>query len=348
MAVVQVPESVLAWVVGHFEARSRVSRVCPLREVPGERGPWLLTVSSASGDRDVVLKTGPLDVEADDRGTFEPVSITASLSTEAAALDLAESHGLPTPRLIGVDLHGGCGRRALLTTAVAGQEVPDEDALAALGAVLPRVHAVQVPPSPHLPPRTRARQGEHYIAWRAQQRRAIQSYQAGSAREREELRSQVAAGKPGWPAEWVREYLEVAASTPLIEEAERVLEQLPHSTEPTGLVHNDIAIGNVIWSSSRSPVVIDWEGAGSGPTGLDLGNARFEVAMHYGPHAADTLLRGWTEWAGAPVPDDLPYWDLSATLNTPADLRRWAANLPRATESRDAFIEHVLERVAPT
>ncbi|MEQ7006838.1 phosphotransferase [Actinopolymorpha sp. B17G11] len=219
--------------------------------------------------------------------------------------------------------------------------------MSALGAVLPRIHAVQVPPNPHLPPRTRARQGEHFISQRAQRRRAIQNYQAGSTRDREELHSQVAASNPAWSAERVQKYLTDPGTTPLIEEAERVLEQLPQSTEPTGLVHNDIAIGDVIWSTGRRPVVIDWEGAGSGATGLDLGNARFELAMHYGVRAAETLLRGWTEVAGAPAPDDLLYWDLSATLNTPANLQGWAP-MPHATEGRDAFITHVLRRVGAT
>ncbi|MEQ4207341.1 phosphotransferase [Actinopolymorpha sp. B9G3] len=152
---------------------------------------------------------------------------------------------------------------------------------------------------------------------------------------------------PAWSAERVQQYLTDPGTTPLIEEAERVLEQLPHSTEPTGLVHNDIAIGDVIWSTGRRPVVIDWEGAGSGATGRDLGNARFELAMHYGVRAAETLLRGWTEVAGAPAPDDLLYWDLSATLNTPANLQGWAP-MPHATEGRDAFITHVLRRVGAT
>ncbi|MEQ4206176.1 phosphotransferase [Actinopolymorpha sp. B9G3] len=264
------------------------------------------------------------------------------MSTEATALTLAEDHRLPAPRLIAADLAGGCGRLALMTTAVTdGTQATDEIGLRALGALLPTVHAVSVPPHPDLPPRTRAREGDDYVAVRAQQRDDIDHHESGTDRERRELCHRLISDHPNWSQERLDRYLTVPATTPLIQQAERILGQLPHSSEQAGLVHDDVALGNVIWAESK-PVLIDWEGAGSGPAGLDLGNARFEIAQQHGQQGADLLRQGWQQSSSEPLPADLDYWDLSAALNTPANLAHWG---PDASHRRDAFLRHVLTRL---
>jgi aminoglycoside phosphotransferase (APT) family kinase protein len=292
----------------------------------------------------VVLKTGPIDVDAT-RQTTQPVAIQASMATEAAALTLAENHRLPVPRLIAHDLVGECGRIALLTTAALGNpSAPDDHSIRALGELLPKIHAVKVPSDPALPVRVRAREGDDYVGFRARQRGDIEHYRTGISGEQHNVHARVVEEHPNWPQKRVHRYLTTPTTTPLIEQAERLMQELPHNSAPTGLVHNDIAPGNVIWTDD-SPVLIDWEGAGAGPTGLDLGNARFELALHRGTRAADLALEGWRRNADVAIPDDLPYWDLSAALNTPANLTAWSSN-PDATERRDAFISHVLTKLA--
>ncbi|WP_152363934.1 phosphotransferase family protein [Microlunatus speluncae] len=292
----------------------------------------------------MVLKTGPTDLDAT-RRTTHPVSIRASMATEVAALAVAENNRLPVPHLIAVDLDGLCGRIALLTTAVQGSPTSADDVgVRNLGELLPRIHAITVPSDPNLPGRVRAREGDNYVAFRARQREDIDRYRTGTRSEQQDLRDRVHDDHPEWAPQRVRRYLTVPATTPLIMRAEQVLSRLPCSTEPAGFVHDDIAPGNVIWTTSRGPVLIDWEGAGSGPAGLDLGNVRFELALRHGAHTADLVLEGWRRNGSVAVPDDLPYWDLSAALNTPVNLASWSSD-PIATERRDHYLAHVLNRL---
>jgi aminoglycoside phosphotransferase (APT) family kinase protein len=91
-----------------------------------------------------------------------------------------------------------------------------------------------------------------------------------------------------------------------------------------GFVHGDLWQGNAMWDGDRLTALIDWECAGVGPAGVDLGSLRLDAAMCFGPTAADDVLAGWEAEAGRRA-DDVAYWDVVASLSTPPDVG-WFAN----------------------
>ena len=46
---------------------------------------------------------------------------------------------------------------------------------------------------------------------------------------------------------------------------------------------------------------------------------RLDAALHYGLGAAGQVIEGWRGSTGAP-PDEMPYWDLVASLTTVGDM----------------------------
>lgn len=65
-----------------------------------------------------------------------------------------------------------------------------------------------------------------------------------------------------------------APARPLLAEAERVLSGLPAAVGATGLVHGDLWHGNTLWTDHELTALIDWDGAGVGQPGVDLGSLR--------------------------------------------------------------------------
>jgi aminoglycoside phosphotransferase (APT) family kinase protein len=86
-----------------------------------------------------------------------------------------------------------------------------------------------------------------------------------------------------------------------------------------GFVHGDLWQGNVLWHNDTITAVVDWDSAGRGPAGLDLGSLRLDAALCFGIDAADDVLNGWQDHAGRPA-EDVAYWDLIAALSTPPDM----------------------------
>ena len=119
-----------------------------------------------------------------------------------------------------------------------------------------------------------------------------------------------------------------------------------------GFVHGDLWMGNTMWSAdNRLVAVIDWDCAGRGPAGVDLGSTRLDAATAYGDGAEKDILRGWEREAGRAA-DDLARWDIVAALCTPPDMGWFATatqgqgrpDLTREllVERRDAFLERAL------
>jgi aminoglycoside phosphotransferase (APT) family kinase protein len=106
---------------------------------------------------------------------------------------------------------------------------------------------------------------------------------------------------------------------PLLQQAERLIETRRQPAAPEGFVHGDLWQGNTMWRGESLTAVIDWDCAGSGPAGVDLGSLRCDAATAFGPEAADDVLAGWEHAAGRPA-DDVAYWDVVAALSTPPDM----------------------------
>ena len=143
-------------------------------------------------------------------------------------------------------------------------------------------------------------------------------------------------------------------STPLLDEAEQAIAAAAVPAHRQALVHGDCWQGNMMWRGETFVGFVDWESAGRGPAGIDLGYLRMDVAVHFGPERIDAVLAGWLD-ADGPRLADLAYWDVLAGLCTPADLRAWVPVLAGAGRAdldadivsarRDRFLVDALARL---
>jgi aminoglycoside phosphotransferase (APT) family kinase protein len=141
----------------------------------------------------------------------------------------------------------------------------------------------------------------------------------------------------------------------LLREAVDAVARLPMPLSGPVFVHGDLWQGNTMWVADELVAVIDWDAAGAGHPGIDVGSMRCDAAMLFGDGAADVVTTGWQERAGRPPPD-LAYWDVVAAVNTPPDLAEWESviqdqgrpDLDAATLNtrRDSFLRAALDRLA--
>jgi aminoglycoside phosphotransferase (APT) family kinase protein len=143
-------------------------------------------------------------------------------------------------------------------------------------------------------------------------------------------------------------------TTPLLDQVDAYLATAAPSFDETVLVHGDLWQGNLLYDNDQVVGVIDWEAAGAGNPGIDLGSLRWDAATLFGPSAADEILAGWEAAAGRAA-TDVAYWDLVAGANTPADLTpmqdaiaqqgRPDLDGPTLTQRRDEFLQSALARI---
>jgi len=144
-------------------------------------------------------------------------------------------------------------------------------------------------------------------------------------------------------------------STLLLDEAERAVSTYVVSPHRQALVHGDCWQGNMMWRDGVFVGFVDWESAGRGPAGIDLGYLRMDVAVQFGPERVEAVLAGWLD-ADETSPADLAYWDVVAGLCTPADLRDWVPVLAAAgrvdldasivSARRDRFLADALAQLS--
>ncbi|MDG4825312.1 aminoglycoside phosphotransferase family protein [Asanoa sp. WMMD1127] len=234
-----------------------------MRSLHGGESPWWIV-----GPRFAVVLRSPSS-----RITPEQVA------TNAAALTVAEAHGLPAPRLLAAELDDGAPRT--LETVLPGTSTwptaPSTALFLAAGAAIAQVHAVALDPRPHLPMRPRPI--------------AVDDF----ARDRR---------------------LGLMPTTPLLERADEVVQRMAAPAAPKGFVHGDVWPGNTLRMGIRVRALIDWKTAGVGNAGVDLGELRKQVAILYDDDAPRHVLAGWERASGRRA-DDLAYWDAVAALNTP-------------------------------
>ncbi|MFF0338735.1 aminoglycoside phosphotransferase family protein [Kribbella sp. NPDC004875] len=243
----------------------------PIREVRplhGAQGPWLLV----AGETRCILRAPTPRIDA------------TMIATAAAALQVAERHRLPAPRLLAADLTGEhAGVPASLETVAPGTtewSVGTPDSLRAAGAALAGLHDLQMPPREFLPFRPRPIAVDDFAADRR-------------------------AGR--------------MPTTALLQQADNLVTAhgLP-AAEPVFL-HGDVWPGNIVWAGDHLTAFIDWKTAGVGAPGVDLSELRKQVAISFGPDAPAHVLTGWEQATGRRA-DHVAYWDAVAALNTPTTL----------------------------
>jgi aminoglycoside phosphotransferase (APT) family kinase protein len=238
----------------------------------------------------------------------------AALATEVAALQLAAGHDIPAPRLLAADLDGDP----------------------------PLVLVEQLPGSSRIPPgRPSARL--RTLGRTAATLHAISMAPAAALPERDRPIASVdfAALRRQHPPD------------PLLVEAEQRLAD-PPPQGPAVFVHGDLWQGNALWTGDTLNGLIDWDCAGSGSPGIDLGSLRCDAAICFGLDAAADIQQGWEEVAARPAAD-VAYWDVVAALSTPPDMGWFPSAIagqgrPDLTQDvllrrRDEFLRAALTRL---
>jgi aminoglycoside phosphotransferase (APT) family kinase protein len=141
----------------------------------------------------------------------------------------------------------------------------------------------------------------------------------------------------------------------LLRAAEVAVAQARPAHGALGLVHGDLWHGNTLWDDGRLAAVLDWDCAGVGPAGIDLGSLRCDAAWCHGIESAEEVLQGWEAEAGRPA-TDVAYWDAVAALASPPDMGWFPTSmacqgrpdLTRAVmlQRRDTFLEAAVRRLA--
>jgi aminoglycoside phosphotransferase (APT) family kinase protein len=240
------------------------------------------------------------------------------LATEAAALGFAEARQLAAPRLLAVDLDGAAaGVPVLLMTVLAGS------------STIPTIASTA----------------------------RLQALGAAAAT----LHTVATPPRPGLPLR-VRPLADVdfaakrraTGSSPLLEAAEERVHAVAVPQGATVLVHGDLWQGNTVWTGERCVGMVDWDAAGVGHPGIDLGTLRLDAAIVFGLPAAAEVLAGWRQATGHQA-DAMAYWDLVAALTTPTDMAQWLpvahahgrVDLDAATlnNRRDGFLRTALEQL---
>jgi aminoglycoside phosphotransferase (APT) family kinase protein len=140
---------------------------------------------------------------------------------------------------------------------------------------------------------------------------------------------------------------------PLLLEAEARVAG-PRPGEADVFVHGDLWQGNALWLGDTLTGLVDWDCAGAGPPGVDLGSLRCDAAVCFGLEAANDVLAGWEELAGRPAAD-VAHWDVVAALSTPPDMGWFVGAIagqgrPDLSQDvlvrrRDAFLRAALGRL---
>jgi aminoglycoside phosphotransferase (APT) family kinase protein len=204
----------------------------------------------------------------------------APLATEAAALEVAAGHGIPAPRLLAADLDRD--PPVVLVEAVEGAStIPAERPPARLRALGRAAAALAAVPLVPAPALPR-------------RDRPIATVDFAALRR-------------------------LPPPRPLLLEAEARLGALPPSRVPEGFVHGDLWQGNALWAGETLAALVDWDCAGAGPAGVDLGSLRCDAAVCFGAAAAADVLAGWEEATGRRAAE-VARWDVVAALSTPPDM----------------------------
>ncbi len=145
--------------------------------------------------------------------------------------------------------------------------------------------------------------------------------------------------RPIGPVDFDRLRAEAPAQE-LLQRAEEARDS-PRPRSVEGFVHDDLWQGNALWDGDRLTALIDWECAGVGPAGVDLGALRLDAAMCFDVDAADDVLAGWEAQAGRRA-DDVAYWDVVAALSTPPDIGWFAGTI--SAQGRPDLTRELLEQ----
>jgi aminoglycoside phosphotransferase (APT) family kinase protein len=228
------------------------------------------------------------------------------VATEAAGLARGVAAGVPVPELLGHDDGMASGVPALLASCLPGDSsIPVEPAPARLRAL--GAAAAKLHAVPCQPSEVLPRR-EHPIG--------------------DEDFAALRAGHDVGP---------------LQRAAQAALEHAVPAREPAVLVHGDLWQGNALFTGDVLAGLVDWDCAGAGAPGVDLGSLRMDAAFCYGAAAAAEVTAGWEQEAGRAAVN-VAYWDLVAALATPPGLGWFPDAIASAVRRPDLTRDLLLRR----
>jgi aminoglycoside phosphotransferase (APT) family kinase protein len=241
----------------------------------------------------------------------------AELATESAALRLAAGTAVPVPALLGWDDGGAAGVPVVLSSALPGSSlIPRQPDPDRLAALGATAARLHAI----------AVEPTADLPWRD---RPIAGEDFAGMRREQPPRD-------------------------LLVRAEKSVAGGPPARGRSVFVHGDMWQGNTLWLDSELTGLVDWDCAGAGDPGVDLGSLRCDAAICYGPPTAVHVLRGWEAEAGREA-EDVAYWDVIAALSTPPDMGWFAEaigaqgrpDLDQETllARRDEFLSQALDRL---
>jgi aminoglycoside phosphotransferase (APT) family kinase protein len=264
----------------------------------------------------VRLSNSPLDEVVVRVGDESSVAL---LATEAAALEAIAASSVPGPRLLGIAMGEPAthGVFALLMTRLPGtSRSSGEPSTARLRALGEAVATVHTAPVSASPHLPARRRPVEPVDWDALRR--------------------------------------VEPPRPLLVEAEEVLRRTPLPEHVPVFVHGDFWHGNTLWDRDRLTGIVDWECAGIGHPGIDLGMQRCDAALAVGLSGADAVLAGYESAVGRAAAD-VAYWDVAGALATPPTMGSFVQTIvgqgridldpPTLLARRDAFLAAALDRI---
>lgn len=261
------PESLLEWATRAVGGEAAVSSVTGLHD---GSSPWKLQFENHGATTEAILRTS-----SDPPRWPDDAMARSKLATGAAALRLAEQHGLAAPRPIACDLDGQqAGVPASLETVLLGENGNARPPTAAgwreAGAAIARVHRVTLQPDEHI---------------------RLDPFLRSAFREF--LFRHVASGR----------------SSPLLQLANDVVHRYERPRRDAVFLHGDVWLGNVLWVGDSCVGLIDWKEAKVGDPGVELANLRYYAALQHGPEGAQMAMQGWEGEIGREA-SDVAFWDV--------------------------------------
>lgn len=79
-------------------------------------------------------------------------------------------------------------------------------------------------------------------------------------------------------------------------------------------IHRDYHPTNILWNMDKVCGIVDWVNACIGPSGIDVGHCRINLAMLFDVTTADNFLLAYKKLAGSSFNYD-PYWDVISLID---------------------------------
>jgi len=94
----------------------------------------------------------------------------------------------------------------------------------------------------------------------------------------------------------------------------------------TAILHNDLWLGNILWTGQKLKAVIDWEGASLGDPIWDLAYISMDLRLQGWDLGADELVREYARESGRSL-ELLPLWTTHFLVQTFPAVEEWSPGL---------------------